>query len=156
MLHLNRRTVAGRNEGFTLLELLLAIAILAIALLVLATVLTDAMVGIRSDGRRTVANQVATSVIEDIRVDARLETPVSLANCTLPCDETGEMEAGGQTYGYRYTLERRLVDASGDLTPTTSSDYHVLEVDVTVTTPEDRTYAYTTLVARNPSAGSDP
>lgn len=125
-----------RNEGVTILELLIAIVIFAVALLVLAFVLTSNFRGVRIDAERTVGNQVAVSEVEKVRDQIATDTIIPVTPYFVD--------------GAEYTVEER------DITPVTiAEDGYVaggpasngFEVFVRVVTPAGATLDFSTLVA---------
>jgi type II secretory pathway pseudopilin PulG len=140
----SRSDRAYPGEGVTLLEVLLAIAILGIALLGLAAVLVSDFLGIRREGQITAANQVAVQVVELWRNEI---VQTSGFDGALP--GTGNVVVDGVSYTYSYDLIPLRVDASGDLDAAGSAVPHVFELRVEVLL-RDTTRSYSTLVARRP------
>ncbi|HEV3475130.1 MAG TPA: prepilin-type N-terminal cleavage/methylation domain-containing protein [Actinomycetota bacterium] len=61
------RSRAGREEGFTLIEVMVAVAVLFIALLALARTATVAFTDIAASRQRQTANQLANQLLEEVR-----------------------------------------------------------------------------------------
>jgi prepilin-type N-terminal cleavage/methylation domain-containing protein len=109
-------------EGFTLIELMVALMIATIALVALAATLAAALKVVGLQKTRSHANEVATQAIEDLqRLDydhlgvcapapgpapAGLTSPVFLANCSNPTYAEPCTPTTGQVPGTSYTCTR--------------------------------------------------
>lgn len=131
------------SRGLTILELLLALAVLSIILVGLAYVLTSNIGGVRSDGFVTAANQAGVSVVEGWR--ARI-----VSDTTNQYDSgvsgTEEILVDGVVYVGSYQLIPQVVDSSGQRSGSSSPD--VFEVRVLVALPDGGTRTYSTVVAK--------
>jgi len=117
-----------KAEGFSLVEVLIAAAILAVVLLALASMFPTAYLNVDQAGEQTTAATLAQQRMEWLRN----ESYVSLAAGT-----TSETPIPGYT-GYARTT------AIQSDTPTTG----VKQVTVTVATPTGRSVQVTSLIAR--------
>jgi prepilin-type N-terminal cleavage/methylation domain-containing protein len=147
-----RRVTASSSQlrgssGVTLVELLLAVAVLSIAMLALAAGLLDHLRGIRQEGRVTAANQAAVSIFEEVREEL-VERP---ADYDAGGTYSAEMSMAGVDYTGTYELKPKQIDALGELTPVPSGQKpHVFLVDLTVTWPDGNARNYSTMVRRVP------
>lgn len=155
----NRNSFHGSDRrfrtGLTLIEVLIAIVILAVALLALGEALTGGMVGVRRDGQRTIANQVAVSATEDIRARIAQDTQRNFdaASCSLDPVAT----VAGQAFSVSCTATPVLIDGSGDVVAVPSGAVgHAYEIVLAVTTPDGRTLTYRSLIVRRPDLPAPP
>ena len=135
------------TAGLTLLEVLLAIAILSIALLGLAATLTSDFLGIRREGQITATNQAAVQVIE-LRRSEIYARPESFDG-GLPQDADTIVVDGVE---YEYTLEiiPHRIAVNGDLVAVGGATPHVFDVRVTIAVRNSPSRTYSTLVVRRP------
>lgn len=125
----------GKEKGFTILELLVAISILSIGLLSLATVLASGIGGNRFAHQLTVETSVSASILEELlskdEGDTIFDSDVSGAQYDLDPDTASTSRiVQGRTYSASYSI-----DASNPVVG-------VARIDVTVT-GEGRTVSST-------------
>ncbi|MGH7406687.1 MAG: prepilin-type N-terminal cleavage/methylation domain-containing protein [Candidatus Methylomirabilales bacterium] len=118
-----------RSEGFSAVEVLIAAAIIAVALLAIATMFPTGYSNVAQSGKRTAAVNLAQQKLEEVR-----NTPPA----TLVNGVTSETNIAGYA-GYSRT--RTIADFAG---PPTG----VKQVTVTVTTPTGATVTVMSLVAQ--------
>lgn len=145
------RKRAQRARGLTIIELLIAIVILAVALLALAAGLLDGLRGISRDGRVTTANQVAVSVLEELREQIRADGETSERTFDTAVSGAWSEPVRGTEYEGDYTVTPWQVDGDGNLLDVPTGDVpHLYEVTFTIELPESSPRTYSTLVARTP------
>ena len=71
--------VSGRREGFTLIEVLIAIGILSVGILALLQTAASITVMLRDGRLRTMASAVAASRLDNLRLAAASTTPTCAA-----------------------------------------------------------------------------
>jgi prepilin-type N-terminal cleavage/methylation domain-containing protein len=143
---------ATASRGLTILELLIAIVIFAVAMLALAATLLSDFSGIRREGQITVANQVAVTGLERLRGEIGEDSGSAICeNSGLRCrrfdlGETGTLSVvvGGATYTGTYTGTPRRSDG---LAPSALLLPHLFEVTFTIDT-DGTPRPYSTLVVR--------
>jgi prepilin-type N-terminal cleavage/methylation domain-containing protein len=138
-----RRSMAG----LTLLEVLLAVAILSIALLGLAAAITSDFGGIRREGQVTATNQAAVQVIELYRSEI-LARPDNFDG-GRPQD-SDSIEVDGVEYSYTYEITALRAASNGELLPASGDPPHVFDVRVSIAVPRAAARTYATLVVRRP------
>ncbi len=98
-----KKLISGQN-GFTLLEVLIAISIFAIGLLAVATMQLSAIGGNRSGNRLTAATFLAEAQIETLKnsgLSSAALTPGNYSDPNNPVDETG---AGGGAFNRTWVV----------------------------------------------------
>jgi prepilin-type N-terminal cleavage/methylation domain-containing protein len=136
---------AAASRGLTILELLIAIVIFAVAMLALAATLLADFSGIRREGQITVTNQVSVTALERLRGEIRQDKG---SPRRFDGGETGTLAVtvGGVVYNGTYTITPRRSDGSA---PTSLLLPHLYEVTFTIATDgTERSYA--TKVVRSP------
>lgn len=147
--HIRGRSFSSR--GLTMLELLIALVILSVALLALAGGLTSNMLGVRREANRTIANQVAVTIVERWRERIRDDSSTIRL---YDAGETGseDVTVSGVQYTGSYSVVPKIVDANGDrLAVPPGSDPHIFELTIVITPPHataPRTYS--SIIVRNP------
>lgn len=136
-----------RTAGLTLLEVLLAVAILSIALLGLAAAITSDFGGIRREGQVTATNQAAVQVIELYRSEI-IARPENFDG-GLPQD-SASIEVDGVEYDYTFEITPLRVASNGELFAAADATPHVFEVRVSIAVPRASARTYATLVVRRP------
>jgi prepilin-type N-terminal cleavage/methylation domain-containing protein len=137
----------GHKAGLTLVELLIAMVILAVALLAFAAGLADNLMGIRREGRVTVINQVAISVHESLR-KAISEDPAAF-DAGLSNQAFSPVTVANVAHTGSYTIIPYQLNSSGSLIGPSGTP-HLFEVTVTVNVPDSNPRMYRTLVTRRP------
>ena len=94
--------VAGRQDGFTLIEVLIAIGILSVGILALLQTAASITVMLRDGRLRTMASAIAASRIDNLRLAAASTTPtcttVNSGSATaLQGTETWTITGGGRS-----------------------------------------------------------
>ena len=139
------------SSGLTLIELIIALVILAVALLALAGGLTTNMLGVRREANRTIANQVAVTIIEGWRERIGADTS------TIRIYDAGEVDTedvtiNGVVYTGSYTIVPKIVDAAGArLAVPLGADPHIFEIQIDITPPnQTASRTYSSIIVRNP------
>jgi prepilin-type N-terminal cleavage/methylation domain-containing protein len=138
-----------RAAGLSLLEVLIATAILSIALLALSAGLLGNLLGIRREARITASNQAAVSVLEDWRSRIRLDNSEERIYDD-GASGTQTVTVDGVEYPGTYAINPKRMDLLGEMVDAGGAEPHLFEVTLTVTLPEGATRDYQTLVVRNP------
>jgi prepilin-type N-terminal cleavage/methylation domain-containing protein len=137
-------------SGFTLIEVLIAIAIAAIGLLALSATLLSDFSGVRRDGQTTVMNQVAVTVLEDLRLQIMEDSSAMRVFDAGLTNVPRAERVGGIDYSGTYSVVPRRIDSSGNIVPSGGAPPHAFEVTFTAAPPGGVSRTYTTLVVRNP------
>lgn len=97
------RITKSRDEGFTLLEIVIAMAIVAVAFLAIATAMNQHVSTAAGLEQRLLASWVASNKLAEIRYQAKLEKVKTGAR-----SET--VELGGRRWRARATIEKTDVE----------------------------------------------
>jgi DNA-binding NarL/FixJ family response regulator/type II secretory pathway pseudopilin PulG len=137
----------GRNTaGLTILELLIAIVIFAVAILALGAALLSDFSGIRREGQVTVVNQVAVTTLERLRT--RIGGDVAERIFDVGVARSEDVIVEGVTYVASYSVQPRWISIDGVLITAGTGPPHLFEVTVAVDA-NNVTRTYSTLVVRN-------
>jgi prepilin-type N-terminal cleavage/methylation domain-containing protein len=139
---------AAASRGLTILELLIAIVIFAVALLTLAATLLSDLGGIRREGQITTANQVAVTVLEDVRGEIRRDNG-AVRIFDVPLSQPRSVQLDGATYTGTLVIEPLRIAPDDSLIAPGIVTPHVYRVSFSIPT-EGVERLYQTLVVRNP------
>jgi prepilin-type N-terminal cleavage/methylation domain-containing protein len=146
--HVRGARSAHASRGLTILELLIAIVIFAVAMLALGAALLGDFAGIRREGQITISNQVAVTVLEDLRKQIRLDRS-SIRAFDNGSTGTRVTPVQGANYVGTFAVTPRRVDSGESLVAPGGLVPHVFEVTFSIAV-DGVTRTYRTLVARNP------
>ena len=122
-----------RLDGFTLLEVLVALAILAVGMLAIMELFPASLISARRAAERTITSQTAHSVLGQIRASSaealfRDQIPLELLN----------LERANRLYGFNTTVQR----LNG------AAEVYLQRVTFTVTFADGRREAFSTFITR--------
>lgn len=100
--------VSGRRDGFTLIEVLIAIGILSVGILALLQTAASITVMLREGRLRTMASAIAASRIDNLRLAAATTTPT----CASVASGSGTTLQGTETWTIAGAGRSRTVTAT--------------------------------------------
>ena len=101
-------SVSGRRDGFTLIEVLIAIGILSVGILALLQTAASITVMLREGRLRTMASAIAASRIDNLRLAAATTTPT----CASVASGSGTTLQGTETWTIAGAGRSRTVTAT--------------------------------------------
>lgn len=104
--------VSRRQDGFTLIEVLIAIGILSVGILALLQTAASITVMLRDGRLRTMASAIAASRIDNLRLAAASTTPT----CTALTGGSATSQSGTETWTVAGTGRSRTVTATVTIT----------------------------------------
>ena len=155
---------SGQTAGFTLVEVSIAVGILAVALVALLGLMPAGMTNFRKAMDTSITAQIAQRILLDMQ-QADFDQVVDTANATgqepVTYSFTAPLRKGGQQYRFFDEQGSELVSSNGNTLTTTQKTALVYQVNIrimpTAPAPANGTYIngsvalVTVQVARNPS-----
>lgn len=125
------KRATGSDEGFTLVEMLIALVILGFVMMAMASVAVGSFGSVRSSNAQAVANQVANEVIEELR-SRPFDSVSPPGTSTQYSPVLGQQTVKGTTFTPTATVLWVNDPCNGPASGTTRASYDYLRFNVVV------------------------